>query len=395
MFGFKRSLFRHRRMAFLLSLIASPLVSAANLGLDGAWFNPAQSGHGLTLAQATDTTMVGIWHTYDAAGNALTLYADLTLEGDVLSGTAYAPKGMRFGSFNPNDLQLPVWGEISLKVGDQCKNLTLKWQSALPIYGNGETSLVRLAGGANRACAVNSSDYQLLSGTYIHPAIPDPGAMVFGAIDENGKLWALQTSEGMGIDHIPFRPATTLVAERDPLVAGHWTGNAAGTQPHPGSSIIDGNSSFGSTRVENISLTRTSSVAGVTNQYVWRFQPSENDPLPLRSINDLAGEYVTQFHVQFVGGYLSPVAIDTTGQICIRHLPSDSECQWSGQAVVSGADGMFEFTISGAGGSPTYLGRGWKQNVNDAHFGEYSNVVVMVGRDVSGNGFGLAAYASH
>lgn len=75
--------------------------------------------------------------------------------------------------------------------------------------------------------------------------------------------------------------------------------------------------------------------------------------------------------------------------------PSDSECQWSGQAVVSGADGMFEFTISGVGCSPTYVGRGWKQNVNDAHFGEYNNVVVMVGRDQSGNGFGMAAYASH
>ena len=45
--------------------------------------------------------------------------------------------------------------------------------------------------------------------------------------------------------------------------------------------------------------------------------------------------------------------------------------------------------------APTYVGRGWKQNVNDAHFGEYNNVVVMVGRDQSGNGFGLAAHASH
>jgi hypothetical protein len=394
MFGFERSFFRHRRMAFLLSLIASPLVNAANLGLDGAWFNPAQSGHGLTLAQATDTTMVGIWHTYDAAGNALTLYADLTLEGDVLSGTAYAPKGMRFGSFNPNDLQMPVWGEISLKVGQQCRRLTLSWQSALPTYGNGETSLVRLAGGANQTCAVQSSDYQLLSGSYMSDNTFIEHAMVFGAIDGDGKLWALQTSAALGVYALPLgsSPGTTLVAERGTAVAALWAGSIAGTQPHTGGSAIDGHSSFDAIGNESILFNKVYAVDGGTYQRSWLLQASTNAPLPLRSINDLAGEYVTQFQLQVVGGYLSPVVIDATGQICIRQLPSHSECQWSGQAVVSGADGMFDFTVSGAGGSPTYVGRGWKQNVNDAGSREYDNVVVMVGRDQNGNGFGMAAY---
>ena len=395
MFGFKRSFFRHRRMAFLLCLIASPLVSATNLGLDGAWFNPAQSGHGLTLAQATDNTMVGIWHTYDAAGNALTLYADLTLEGDVLSGTAYAPKGMRFGSFNPNDLQMPVWGEISLKVGRQCRNLTLNWQSALPTYGNGETSLIRLAGGANQPCRVQSSGYQLLSGTYSYgnPPIENEYALVFGTIDGNGRLWALQTSSGLGINQLPFHPAgTTVAGERDPADAEHWVGNIAATQPHESHRAIGGYSTFDTGGTESIRFSEEYPVDGGMNRSIWQLQPSTNDPLPLRSINDLAGEYVTQFHVQFVGGYISPVAIDATGQICIRKLRSDSECQWRGQAMVSGEDGMFDFRVSGAGGSPTYVGRGWKQNVNHAFFGEYDNVVVMVGRDENGNGFGLVAH---
>ena len=380
--------------ALALSLLLSPMVNAEDLGIDGAWYNPAQSGHGVTLSQATDTTVVAIWHTYDAAGNALTLYADLTLEGDVLSGTAYAPKGMRFGSFNPQDLQMPVWGEISLQVGPQCRDLTLNWQSDLPTYGSGETNLVRLAGGANRACAVNSSDYQLLSGAYVQDGRFVEEAMVLGAIDANGKLWELQTSAGLGIDALPFRAGRTLFAQRHAVFAAQWSGSLALTQPHPGSSSIDGTSFFNSSgRVEKIIFNKTETYSnGDTYQGSWQLQPSTNDPLPLRSINDLAGEYVTQFHLQFIGGYVSPVAIDATGQICIRELRSDSECQWRGQAMVSGEDGMFDFTVSGAGGSPTYVGRGWKQNVNDARFGEYDNVVVMVGRDENGNGFGLAAH---
>ena len=379
--------------ALILSLLLSPMVNAENLGIDGAWYNPAQSGHGVTLAQATDTTVVALWHTYDAAGNVLTLYADLTLEGDVLRGTAYAPKGMRFGSFNPDDLQMPAWGEISLKVGWDCRGLTLKWQSALPTYGSGETSLVRLAGGSNRACAVNSSDYQLLSGRY-STSIYHEDAMVFGAIDANGKLWGLQTSLGLGINPSPFAAGTTLVAQRGPVVAAQWSGSIASTQPHPGSSAIDGHAYFNdSGRFRNIYFTKTDTLLdGDTYERTWQLQPSTNDPLPLRSINDLTGEYVTQFYVYLLNGYVSPVSIDAMGQICIRQFPSDSECQWRGQAMVSGEDGMFDFTVSGAGGSPTYVGRGWKQNLSDARFGEYDNVVVMVGRDENGNGFGLVAH---
>ncbi|MBN8427479.1 MAG: hypothetical protein J0L65_08420 [Xanthomonadales bacterium] len=389
MFGFKRSLFRHRRMAFLLSLIASPLVSAANLGLDGAWFNPAQSGHGLTLAQATDTTMVGIWHTYDAAGNALTLYADLTLEGDVLSGTAYAPKGMRFGSFNPNDLQLPVWGEISLKVGDQCKNLELKWQSALPIYGNGETSLVRLAGGANQACAVQSGDYQLLSGTYTRDNEPSASAMVFGAIDANGKLWVFQSISGLAV-HV-VRPGATLIAERDPSASSHWIGSLAATRANEGSATINGNSTFDADGNESIRFTKTYS-SDFWTYGSWLLQPSTDEPLPLRTINDLAGEYVSPVLGQFVPGILLPMSIDASGHICINPNRVSGECGWSGQAAISSTDGMFDFTVGDAHSSAIVVGRGWKQTAIEPRTGETDNVLLMVGRDQNGNGFGLGAY---
>ncbi len=375
--------------ALALSLLLSPMVNAENLGIDGAWYNPAQSGHGVTLAQATDTTVVAIWHTYDAAGNALTLYADLTLEGDVLSGTAYAPKGMRFGSFNPQDLQMPVWGEISLQVGRQCRDLTLNWQSALPTYGNGETHLIRLAGGANQACAVNSSDYQLLSGTYVRDNEPSASAMVFGAIDANGKLWVFQSISGLAV-HVAA-PGATLVAERDPSVAAHWIGSIAATRPYEGSATINGNSTFDANGNESINFTKTYS-NGFWTYGSWLLQSSTDEPLPLRTINDLAGEYTIPILGQFVPGVLQPMSIDASGHICIKPNLVSDECIWSGQAVVSGTDGMFDFTVSDVDGSPIFVGRGWKQTATEPRTGETDNILLMVGRDENGNGFGLAAY---
>lgn len=390
--------------ALILSLLLSPMVNAENLGIDGAWYNPAQSGHGVTLAQATDTTVVAIWHTYDAAGNALTLYADLTLEGDVLSGTAYAPKGMRFGSFNPQDLQMPVWGEISLKVGDQCKNLTLNWQSALPTYGNGETRLVRLAGGANQPCSVQSSDYQLLSGTYMRDgAVVSSNAMILGAIDANGELWTLRTGFGLSVHTRPYGSVVgeTLIAGRDPTLAGHWTGRIAGSRPYSNSSVIDGHSSFDQSGNEHINFDGTSSYDGTTTQYSWLLQPTENEPLPVRSINDLAGEYHTWEYFEFLGFLDYRVEIDATGHLCYTqsvHV-GDGYCAWEGQVTATGADGMFDFTIRYNPWGQAYVGRGWKQTVSNIWLGgpgleNSGDTLVMVGRDENGNGFGLAAYRS-
>jgi len=53
---------------------------------------------------------------------------------------------------------------------------------------------------------------------------------------------------------------------------------------------------------------------------------------------------------------------------------------------------MFDFTVGDAHSSAIVVGRGWKQTAIEPRTGETDNVLLMVGRDQNGNGFGLGAY---
>lgn len=124
-------------------LLTSGPGRALPLGIDGSWFDPDHSGHGVTVERIDAARALLFWHVFDPNGQPLTLYIDALVEGDTLRGQAWAPQGMRFGVFNPQTLQLPEWGEVSLQFSD-CGNAVLRWRALLPEYGEGEAALQRL-----------------------------------------------------------------------------------------------------------------------------------------------------------------------------------------------------------------------------------------------------------
>lgn len=104
-----------RDLAILAALAFTHSATAGLPGsMSGTWYNPAQSGHGLSLDVLAADRAVAIWHVFDADGQPVTLYIDGHLDGRLLTGPAYAPVGMRFGSFDPAELQLPVWGQVAI-----------------------------------------------------------------------------------------------------------------------------------------------------------------------------------------------------------------------------------------------------------------------------------------
>lgn len=139
----------------LAGLFAQGAAQALPPGLDGSWFDPMHSGHGLTVERIDAGRALLFWHAFDPHGQPLTLYIEARVEGDTLRGEALTPQGMRFGVFDPQTLELPEWGEVSLQFSD-CGNAVLRWRSPLPGYGEGEARLQRLLPLSDPGCSLSA-----------------------------------------------------------------------------------------------------------------------------------------------------------------------------------------------------------------------------------------------
>ena len=115
--------------------------------MSGNWYDPAHSGQGLQL-EFTDqnNTVLAIWFVFGPDGGQNWISAQgtydstkntVTLPAVILTGAKFPPL------FKTSDLQSTPWGTITLSFVD-CNRGTLAWNSALPGYGAGSMSLVRL-----------------------------------------------------------------------------------------------------------------------------------------------------------------------------------------------------------------------------------------------------------
>src|SRR5690606_32960377 len=127
-------------------LCASQLAHAGLPGsISGPWYNPEQRGHGLTVDVVSPDKAGVIWHVFDPDGHPLTLYIEGDISGRRIDGEAYAPEGMRFGEVDRSDVQLPHWGSVDIEF-DDCNNARLDWSAEESSYGDGNMSIIRLAG---------------------------------------------------------------------------------------------------------------------------------------------------------------------------------------------------------------------------------------------------------
>lgn len=122
-------------------------------GLDvsftGFWWNPNRSGEGLLLefSEFNDTPILFLtFFTYDLSGNPLYLAGSTYYNrGSTapLTMNVVSTRGARFGSaFNPNDVQRPPWGTITVTV-NSCESITLSYVSSVAGYGSGSIGMQR------------------------------------------------------------------------------------------------------------------------------------------------------------------------------------------------------------------------------------------------------------
>ena len=120
-------------------------------GHSGAWYNPEQSGHGLSVEVISSKRAVVFWYTFDPRGNPVWLYIDGAIEGNVVLGDAYYLDGMIWGQFDPSTKIMQSWGTVNLEFSD-CNYAEVVWDSEFPEYGQGQLPLIRLTSIYGVAC---------------------------------------------------------------------------------------------------------------------------------------------------------------------------------------------------------------------------------------------------
>lgn len=192
------------RAVALAACLAGSAQAGLPLGLEGSWYSPPQSGHGLTVERIDPERALLFWHVFDPEGRPLTLYIEAALEGERLVGEALAPMGMRFGSFDPSELELPVWGQVSLEFLD-CNQAVLRYDAVAPGYGQGEIALTRLLPSKDPHCSLTAAtNLQTLRGRALLGEIQLPASLrsgygepgyLSGGIAGNGHVLANVSGE--------------------------------------------------------------------------------------------------------------------------------------------------------------------------------------------------------
>lgn len=121
--------------------------------MSGSWYNPAESGHGISLEVIGPDLLLVYWYTFDPAGDPLWLIAMgeyhgqglASLQAERVSGGLFPP------SFDPGQIELHHWGELEIEF-DDCSRATLRWLPDDPAYSDGEMPLERLTRNLGHDC---------------------------------------------------------------------------------------------------------------------------------------------------------------------------------------------------------------------------------------------------
>jgi plastocyanin len=123
-------------------------------GFTGAWYDPAQSGHGIFIEIGPNNSILAWWFTFAPDGTQA-WFGNLggidpatntaTVEALKTQGGAWIP------NFNPGNITQPIWGTLVFSFTD-CDHGRVDFNSAMPGYGQGHMNLARITHIDGLAC---------------------------------------------------------------------------------------------------------------------------------------------------------------------------------------------------------------------------------------------------
>lgn len=116
--------------------------------LSGSWYNPDESGHGLSLeVLGGGERLLAYWFTFDDLGNQAWLIADggvdesgtsATLDAQIVQGGEFPP------AFDPEAVDRISWGTIQFDF-ENCNSAVMSWETGAAGFSDGEMPVERLS----------------------------------------------------------------------------------------------------------------------------------------------------------------------------------------------------------------------------------------------------------
>ena len=347
--------------ACLAFALAGPAAAALPDGISGPWFNPEQSGHGLSISLVDGGTRAAvIWHVYDNAGEPLTLYVEGVVEGREIRGVVYAPIGMRFAEFDPDSLALPVWGEVTMRF-DSCAEGTLSWTSSTQGFSDGSIPIVPLAPIAALPCSLpppNDLPPGLYRGSLRDGQIVEEA---WGIVDGEGRLWGGTLYRGQQVWQPPsfLYKAKVSLAEVTAVDGGRLEARLLGGNGGLRQlSVAEGEGNGGAAAHLEFAA------SGDADAQTWELGAPAGTSLVLPvTLERLAGEYALPYLTPPLGFYVEgTLSIVPDGEICVRFRPEEGPaCDRSGSLrVAEGELGLIDYVLRSPGSAGSAdRGRGW------------------------------------
>lgn len=123
-------------------------------GITGAWYDPAQSGHGLLIEVLSDNRFYATWFAFNPEGTQQSWFTGVgTYSGNTATiANVVLPTGGRWiPSFDPSQVVLNPWGTLTFTFAD-CNHGRVEFHSVVPGYGTGNMDLTRLTQPAGLNC---------------------------------------------------------------------------------------------------------------------------------------------------------------------------------------------------------------------------------------------------
>ncbi|MCB1610240.1 MAG: hypothetical protein R3F18_02020 [Lysobacterales bacterium] len=369
-----------RDLAILAALAFTHSAIAGLPGtMSGTWYNPAQSGHGLSLDVLAADRAVAIWHVFDADGQPVTLYIDGQLDGRHLSGPVYAPKGMRFGSFDPAQLQLPVWGQVNIEFAS-CNEALLSWTSTQPGFVAGEMPLVRLTQTDGQSCTLppqNPLPAGLYHGEIQANAITGSASSdIEGIVDGEGRLWGFERRNRNDPSSLQI-PGPTWIGAYPPRVFRIDPTTVSGNEITARSAIYSAHALWLPTNLEVLSVDgnwQTVSAATIRGDFgpaspslgafSWRAGAAPGNQLVAPVVlAQIQGRHDFTLRGQFFD-FPAALLIGADGSLCIQagYDGTPDSCRLRGRiSAPEGQLGLLEFSVNDESRPALagFSGRGW------------------------------------
>jgi hypothetical protein len=288
---------------------------------------------------------------------------------------------MRFGSFDPAELNVPPWGELSMEF-DDCNTATLSWSTASSEFDSGSLPFVRLTDLDRSECTllppgrVQPRAYVMTTETrHLVNGNLAFSASGFAALDADGSLWAVET----------IGASTDLILGPTNVSAPH---HALTGKPLSGAEDIDrlllrrGGNTWASPPdglviVPTVDESVHNTDGGLELNFIvpnassieWRLDPVPSGLEAPISMPRIAGQYVQQLKGQFFDSEATiDLGVDRSVCIKIELINTALPCDLDGEVwIVDGDDGFFDIELRNrrSPAEKAYRGRGWLQNTSD------------------------------